>query len=291
MKTKTNWPKKTVTWIKDRTLYVSIPFTWEIEVVQTRLYQRSFEWDQAVVGGPAVRLVPGVFNMIPDVTEGDDYPGVLQIVNPDATRTSIGCVRDCAFCGVQKIEGKFRELDDWPDLPVICDNNLLAASDRHFDRVIERLQGHRDVEFSFGLDCRLLTNPRAKKIASIKSIKKRGVRIALDDISYEREWVAAVDMLRGAGIAKRNLASFALVGFNTGPVEAWERCRFIESAGVRALPVWFHTLYAFQKNSVTVNQLHLGWTDYERRKLFQFFYQHKKAVKPRSWHPDPRKGG
>lgn len=278
METKTDWPKKPVTWIENRTLFVSIPFTWDLPAVRTMLQQRSIEWDNAVVGGPAVRLVPNHFYGIPDVIEGDDYPGALQKINPRATRTTLGCIRNCGFCGVRRLEGDFRELDDWPDLPVICDNNLLAASDRHFDRVIERLQGHQEVEFSFGLDCRLLTPARAAKIATIKSIKKRGVRIALDDISYMDKWVDAVGMLLVAGIAKRNIASFALIGFNTGPVEAWGRCKYIEDHGVRALPVWFHPLDAFAKNIVTRNQEALGWNDYERRRIMQWFYQHKEAV-------------
>lgn len=278
MKVESDWPKKTVYWIEDRTLYASIPFTWELDDVATRIQQQSFEWDQVVIGGPAVKLVPDVFTHLNYVTIGDDYPGVLQRINPRATRTTLGCVRDCDFCGVHQIEGDFRELADWPDLPVLCDNNLLAASDRHFDRVMERLQGHQNVEFSFGLDARLMTKSRAKQIAGL-SLKKRGVRLALDHPSYAAKWVQAVDMLLEAGVAKRNLASFILVGFATGPVEAWARCEFVERHGVRALPVWFHTLDAFQKNIVTVNQHHLGWTDYERRRIMQWFYQHKEAVK------------
>jgi len=287
MKTATDWPKKTVYWIRDRTLYASVPFTWELPAVEAMLKQRSIEWDQAIVGGPAVRLLPGHFSQVPDVIEGDDYPGVLQIVNPMATRTTLGCVRDCAFCGVRRLEGRFRELDDWPDLPIICDNNLLAASDRHFKKVITRLEKHKNVEFSFGLDCRLLTAERAQMIAGLKSIKKRGIRIALDNPNYAGDWLRAVDTLRAAGVAKRNIASFALIGFNTGPVEAWGRCKWIEKHGVRALPVWFHALDAFQKNIVTRNQCCLGWTDYERRRIMQWFYQHKKAIKPKPWHPDP----
>lgn len=278
MKIESDWPKKTVYWIEDRTLYASIPFTWELDEVASRIQQTSFEWDQVVIGGPAVKLVPDVFTHLNYVTIGDDYPGVLQRINPRATRTTLGCVRNCDFCGVHQIEGDFRELEDWPDLPVLCDNNLLAASDRHFDRVIERLQGHKNVEFSFGLDARLMTESRAKQIASL-NLKKRGVRLALDHPSYAVKWVQAVDMLLEAGVAKRNLASFILVGFSTGPVEAWSRCEFVEKHGVRALPVWFHTLDAFQKNIVTVNQHHLGWTDYERRRIMQWFYQHKEAAK------------
>lgn len=278
MRVNTAWPKKTVYWIEDRTLYASIPFTWELESVRSRLIQRSFEWDQAVVGGPAVKLVPYMFDNLEHVMVGDEYPGILQKINPRATRTTLGCVRDCEFCGVRQLEGDFRELDDWPDLPVICDNNLLAASDRHFDRVIERLKAHTDVEFSFGLDARLMNERRAKQIASLH-LKKRGVRLALDNMNYSWRWMCAVQLLVDAGVAKRNLAAFALVGFNAGPVEAWDRCHFIESHGVRALPVWFHPLDAYRKNSVTRVQASLGWDDYERRRIMQWFYQHKEAAK------------
>lgn len=277
MKNQTDWPKRPIYWIEDRTLYASVPFTWNLFDVEDKLRQYSIEWDNAVVGGPGIELIPDIFSNKGYVTVGHHYPGVLQRINPMATRTTLGCVRTCGFCAVPRLEGEFRELDDWPDLPIICDNNLLAASDRHFDRVIERLQGHRDVTFSFGLDCRLLTNPRAKQIASIKSIKKRGIRIALDNMNYSDQWLRALDMLRGAGIAKRNIASFALIGFNTGPVEAWDRCSWIEKHSVRTLPNWFHPLDAFKHNIVTRNQESLGWTDYERRKIMQWFYQHKEA--------------
>lgn len=68
MKSATEWPKKTIYWIEDRTLYASIPFTWELLKVSDQLRQTSLEWDQVVVGGPAVELVPGMFNTLPYVT-------------------------------------------------------------------------------------------------------------------------------------------------------------------------------------------------------------------------------
>jgi hypothetical protein len=42
--------------------------------------------------------------------------------------------------------------------------------------------------------------------------------------------------------------------------------------------MWFHELTALERNIVTDRQKELGWNDYERRKLMQWFYQHKKAV-------------
>ncbi|RLC88384.1 MAG: hypothetical protein DRJ03_03025 [Chloroflexi bacterium] len=123
---------------------VSIPFTWELPGVLCRLRQRSLWWDNAIVGGPAVELVPGFFDSLDYVEEGHNEPGVLQRVNPLATLTTVGCIRRCGFCaiGTGRIEGEYRELEDWPDLPMVTDNNLLAASKAHFDRVIDRLVVH-----------------------------------------------------------------------------------------------------------------------------------------------------
>jgi len=55
-------------------------------------------------------------------------------------------------------------------------------------------------------------------------------------------------------------------------------CEYVEKHGVKPLPMWFHELDALQRNIVTERQKELGWNDYERRRLMQWFYQHKKAV-------------
>ena len=147
MKSSSRWPKRPTTWIADRVLYISVPFTWNMPGIRRLLRSSSYLWDNVVIGGPGVYLTlhysPGFLDGIPCVKVGDSYPGVLQRVNPLATRTTTGCLFQCVFCGVGNgvIEpGGFRELPDWPDLPVITDNNLLAASEKHFDRVIDRLK-------------------------------------------------------------------------------------------------------------------------------------------------------
>jgi hypothetical protein len=159
---------------------------------------------------------------------------------------------------------------------VICDNNLLAASISHFDRVIDRLIKHGWANFNQGIDARRLTDYHAMRIAEIKEPM---VYLAFDNTAYRDQWECAYDRLRSAGIVNRNIRSYALVAFNSDPVEAWERCRIIESFGVKAMPQWFHALDQLQKNVVTEKQAALGWDDYERRKIMQWHYQHKKAVR------------
>ena len=270
-----DWPKKPIRWIENRRLHVSIPFTWNLPEVFNDLCQRSFEYDDAIVGGPAVKLMPDFFDQIPGVIVGDHYPGVLQKMNPKATRTTIGCVRRCPYCAVKRLEPKFTELDDWPDLPEVVDNNLLASSTPHFDKVIDRLLKHDYAIFNSGLDTRLLTPYHAQRLAELNNPI---VYLALDSMSYIDAWTDALFLLRSAKLPKKSIRTYALVGFNSDPGEAWERCEYIESFGVKAFPMFYRPLDALSKTDLTDDQKRLGWTDFERRKIMQWFYKHKKAV-------------
>lgn len=275
---KSEWIKKPYIWIDGRTTYISISFTWDLPRVKAYVRQYSLFYDKYIVGGPAVKLMPGYFKNIPDVTVGDVFDGVLQKINPKATRTTVGCIRKCSFCGVRKMEGDFCELSDWPDLPVICDNNLLASSDRHIDKVFGRLENHKDVDFNQGLDMRLLSDYHISKFKKIKSnIKNNGIKLALDDKKNTKQWDDAINRLYKGGLPKSKMATYALIGFNSDPAEAWERCNHIDAQGVMVLPMWYHTLDQLQKNIVTEDQKTLCWDDYERRKIMQWFYHHKKA--------------
>jgi len=276
MKTNGTWPRSVTTWMEERTLCISIPFTWLLAGVANELQQRSILWDRARVGGPAVALQPGYFSSIEWVDMGDHADNVLQRVNPQATRTTEGCPNHCPFCAVPRIEGPFRELEDWPDLPILIDNNLLAASQVHLDRVFDRLEHWEWADFNQGLDARRLTDYHAERLARIKHPM---IRLALDHSALKGEWSNAFEHLRRHGIPLKAIRSYALIGFNSGPDESWRRCRWIEAHGVKVLPMWFHELDATERNVVTDRQRSLGWTDYERRRIMQWFYQHKKAVK------------
>ena len=275
---KTKWPKAPTCWIDNKILYISIPFTWNLPDVKSMLMQRSLFWNHAVVGGPAIDLMPDFIDLewvsIDRSCHKARHPrsDPLKRINPMATRTTIGCIRKCKFCAVPRIEGPLVELEDWDDKPILIDNNLLAASQQHFDRVIDRLVKWKWADFNQGLDSRLLTTYHAERL---KQIKKPMIRLALDDISYQDQWSTAFEKLRAAGIAKTNIRSYALLGFKTGPDEGWKRCEWIESHGIRVLPAWFHELDALRQNDVTERQKELGWTDTERKRIMQWYYQHK----------------
>ncbi len=271
------WPKGPTEWIEARTLYVSVPFTWNLPAVRARLWQRDFRWDWARVGGPAVDLMPDYLRDLPHVDVGGQIDGVLQRVNPRATRTTTGCVHICGFCGVGRglIEpGGLQELEDWPDRPIVCDNNLLAASPQHVQRAIERLCLLGEADFNQGLDVSYLGPSEAEWLAMIP---RAMIRIASDEPLGRPTgaWLEALDHLLVAGVPKSRIRSYCLIGWRSGPAEAWARCRAVEAAGVKALPMWFHELDALERNVVTREQRALGWTDIDRKAIFQWFYQHR----------------
>lgn len=268
------WLKRPLHWYEGDTLKISIPFTWALPAARAIISKRPLI-PRVIVGGPGAYLMPDYFADLPQVTIGYNEPGVLQRFNPMATRTTTGCIRRCSFCAIGNglIEGGgFKELDDWPDLPIIADNNLLAASQSHFDRVIDRLVKWGWADFEQGLDARLLTDYHAARIAQIK---KPEVRLALDSMAYADQWEDAFAMLRRAKIAKHRIKSYALIGHTTGVDEAWDRCAWIERHKIKALPMWYHPLDTLSWNKVTPGQAALGWTDELRKGIMGYYYKHR----------------
>lgn len=269
-----DWPKQPTRWVEDDYLHVSVPFTWNLPEVLDSLRQTNFFWKAAIVGGPAVDLMPDFFKELPWVTTGRVHTGVLQRVNPLATRTSIGCIRNCAFCGVGAgaVEsGGLVELDAWLPGPIICDNNLLACSNAHFSKVIDTLRYFPWCDFNQGLDARLLTTWHARLLAELRQAM---CRLALDSDNERDYWHLAFTMLRKAGIPKGRIRTYVLVAFDDGPQAGKHRCEFVESHGVKALPQWFHALDALEANKVTERQESLGWTETKRKQLMGWYYRH-----------------
>jgi hypothetical protein len=278
------WRNGILTWEDGEALCISVVFTWHLPTAKA--YADSLRIPVRI-GGPAVELarktLPGLF-LGSRAQIGGDYLGVLQRWNPHATRTSVGCIRKCGFCSVPMVEGQraleqFGQrqvpLTDWLDAPIICDNNLLANPVEHFDRVMDRLEKWPWSDFNQGTDARLLTEHHAERIARLEN---HIMRLALDSMDYADQWQHAAEMLFRAGVPKRAIRTYCLMGFGTSPEESWKTCEFIESFGIKPLPMWFHELNGLERNIVTPRQEALGWNDYERRRLMQWFYQHKKAV-------------
>lgn len=258
----TIWPKTFVEWIDGDTAYLSVPFTWNLPAAYQRAAWLTASGYKVRAGGPAVSLMP---ERMSDVAQIGGDVDALPRHNPDATFTSRGCIRRCPFCAVPRIEGDLRELDDWPVRPVICDNNLLACSRAHFDKVIDRLKPVSGVDFNQGLDARLLTTYHAGRLAEVDCI----VRLAWDWNGSENgnAFMAAYEKLRRARVPKNRIRVYVLIGYKDTPEDALFRLRTCWNMGIKPNPMRYNPLDAMVRDGYVGEH----WTDDLLRQYMRYW--------------------
>jgi len=272
-------------WTESKKAFISVVFTYLLpQAYERSIWYRTLGY-QVFAGGPAVDLNPNYLNEVADCSL---HIPTLHKHNPRACFTTRGCIRKCPFCAVPIIEGKFKELDDFQLKPIVCDNNFLASSRKHFDQVIGGLKRFKNVDFNQGLDHRLLTQYRAERISELNL---RCVRLAWDYVQYEREFMRAFELLRKVGIPASKIRSFVLIGFQDTPQDALYRLQKIRELGAWPNPMRYQPLDIIKKNS------HVGehWTDSELKRYMRYWsnlrytnaipfedFDRKKYIKPAS---------
>lgn len=246
-----NWRKGIAQWVIKDTLYLSVVFTWDIPKAE-RIAAASKK--KAVIGGPAAKLLGMEYKELP-------Y-SPLAYHNPLATFTSRGCPNRCGFCAVPTIEGDLRELVDWEPCPIICDNNLLACSRKHFDRVVDRLKAMPFVDFNQGLEAELFTDYHASRMAELRSVK---VRFAFDHVNDETVVMDAIGRARNHGL--KDIGVYVLIGFKDTPDDAKYRLELIKSAGLSPNPMRFQPLDAVKKNSYVGK----NWTEVQLANMMKYY--------------------
>lgn len=248
-------------WIDGLSAHLSVVFSWNLE----RAYQRAV-WFSSLgyrvrAGGPAVALNP---DFLADVAEIGGDVVALPHHNPNATFTTRGCIRKCPFCAVPKIEGDLIELAEWEPRPIVCDNNLLAASRVHFDRVIDRLKPLSGVDFNQGLDSRLLTDYHAGRLAELDLYV---ARLAWDTTAYESQFLTAYQRLRDAGLSERMIRVYVLIGFDDTPEDALYRLQTVWGMSSFPNPMRYQPLDARRRNDYVA----AAWTDRELKRFMRYW--------------------
>ena len=257
------WRKDIATWRCGSRHYFSVVFTWDLGRAEVMAKAARAKHKSAVIvaGGPAVKLVGAPWaDETPDETPFD----VLAMHNPCATFTTRGCPNRCAFCAVPKIEGDFRELATWKPGPIICDNNVLACTRGHFERVIESVIPFGYVEFNQGIDARLFTRWHADQIARVKHAK---VRFAFDHVNHETTTHDAIETARAAGL--RDFGVYVLIGFRDTPEDAKYRLEKVREWGVWPNPSRYQPLDATTKDSYVAP----GWNERLLRDMMRYYYR------------------
>lgn len=214
-------------------VHISVAFTWDIE----RANRLKREWEpycgKVLIGGPALGD-PG----------GDFYPG--KYLKHGAVITSRGCPNKCGFCFVPKREGKIRELfiNDGNN---VLDNNLLACSRSHIDKVFAMLKTQKGVIFSGGIESDLVTNEIVDKF--------RGLSIKFIWLAYDHKFLTnsvfeAIRRLR-KHFTIEQIRCYVLIGYQNDSLSyAKERLSDVFREG--ALP--FAMLYRDEKNTPTTKE-------------------------------------
>jgi hypothetical protein len=175
---------------------VSVAFTWDKPYAE---YLADL-WGKVAptrIGGPAYGLPGGEFE-----------PG--KYLKNGYVITSRGCTNKCWFCSVWKRETGIKELeikDGWN----VLDDNILACSDDHIVSVFNMLWKYRGrVEFTGGLEARLLKSWHVDLLARIKTKQMFFAYDTPDDLD---PLVVASKMLVEAGFTRSSMRCYVLIGY------------------------------------------------------------------------------
>ncbi len=221
---------------------------------------------------PFIDLHIGLFE------EADGYLPAYDLLNEvekwkkwDSTIlfTSRGCIRNCPYCVVPKLEGKIRSVVEdlehqiYPDHKriILWDNNFFAS--HNWKKMIQDLRNlGLPVDFNQGIDARLIDNEKANMIADLKTTL---IRTAFDDLQEKKVITNAVELFSQSGIRRRKIFIYTLYNFysekyrSDTPATFFERTKQIVDLGCVSYPMRYEPLTALEKNHF----LSPLWTDHQ----------------------------
>lgn len=261
------WPKQILEWTDEAKAYLSTVFTWHLPEAWSRCIWYREQGYQVYAGGPAVALYPDYLKQV--ATVNGMRPNALLRHNSQATRFSTGCINACPFCAVPITEGELKECKGEPK-PVVCDNNLLACSKRHFDYVIDTLKPVQGIDMNQGLDCRIIT---PYHIDRLRELNLHCIRFAWDHIKEERHVMRAIHLSLKAGVPKSKIRVYVLVGYHDTPADALYRMQTLKGLGLcKNSPMRFQEIKG-DNALVKDSYLEPTWTEYEMKRFMHYWFR------------------
>ena len=193
-------------------VHISCSFTWDIGRAKALMKNWKDHCNTIKIGGPAI-----------NGSRGDFVSGMY--LKKGITITSRGCPNNCSFCFVQKYEGKIRELPI-VEGNIIQDNNILACSPSHLNKVFKMLEAQKAIEFKGGLEANLITPEIA---ARLRQLSIKSIWIACDTPASLRITERAINILHGVGFTVNHIYCYVLIGKDIAEEE--NRMRKIFRAG------------------------------------------------------------
>jgi hypothetical protein len=205
--------------LPDLPVKVSATFTWDIPRAFKLYDSWSHRCRDVQIGGPAFNCGEGSFSKGLFLREG-------------VTITSRGCTRRCPWCLVPRREGQLRELRWIEPGNVIQDNNILACSQGHIERVFDMLMMQpKAAIFSGGLDARLLEPWHIDRFRR-PDFRLAEAWFACDTAKSMKELDRIVDLMADFPLRKKRC--YVLAGFDANDTElrAERRCERILAKGL-----------------------------------------------------------
>jgi len=218
-------------------IHISVSFTWDLKHANWLKQQ----WQRVApvkIGGPALNGEGGEFT-----------PGLY--LRKGVIVTSRGCPNRCAWCFVRSPlkELKIHEGNN------IVDNNVLACSNKHLDRLFSMLQSQRLIKFSGGFEPARVNQ---KIVDRLRSISLLQLYLAYDHVDNFKEVKRAIILLRKY-FKRYQIGCFVLIGFANDTMDQAEgRLRQILEIG--AMP--FAMLYRNKKGENP--QPIIQWRQFQR---------------------------
>lgn len=245
-------------------IYVTSLFTYAWQPVHNavKYYKSVYPDAKLLLGGIYASLMPkhAMLSGADQIYEGlfdeaEDLMPAYDLVpewNASILFSSRGCLRNCGFCAVPKLESKPQRLKysvkdfiyENHSRVIFWDNNILANDNwtAVFDEIIElKLK----VDFNQGLDARFITDASAERLSRMKM---DFVRLAYDTNSVWPSVKRAINLLDKYGISKKKIIVYALFNYEDNAEDFFERVKNILNLGAASYPMRFEPLDSLTKN-------------------------------------------
>ena len=197
-------------------------------------------------------------NLLPDQMEiggtgwnNKTLPQHIEDLQPDYTLynyphnigfTMRGCRFNCDFCVVPEKEGKPKSNNTIEEIWTNRSSNFIVLLDNDFfgnpywkDRIDEINTLGLQVNFSQGLNIRIITEQQAEALASVHfrdmSGNNRTVYFAWDRINDEKWIKAGIERVIATGIKPQQMMFYVLIGYDTTPEQDMYRIEILKDYG------------------------------------------------------------
>lgn len=177
-----------------------------------------------------------------------------------------GCVQNCFFCTVPRIEGHAVTLNKASNpAKVLMDNNLSQIPWDYKEYIVERYLSEK----ISSVDCNSGFEPQGIDEETVKlfdQLPLRWWRIGFDEIGEEKQFIEAVKTVQA--FSKKKIRAYCMIGHE--PIEqSIYRCKKIIELGCEPLPQAYINLNATDR----VPKIMHDWNEQYLRDVQRFYYQ------------------